>query len=136
MDQLLAICAGVALSAACGFRVFVPLLAMAVAVHTGHLSPGHGFEWIGGRPAIVRFRVAMVSEVLAYYIPWVDHSLDAVMTPAAVAAGTVLTAAVLPSDVLPPAVKWAAAIVAGGGAAGTVQAGTVVVRGAYGLTTA
>jgi hypothetical protein len=35
------------LSAACGFRVFVPLLVMNLAVLTGHLHLSPGFEWIG-----------------------------------------------------------------------------------------
>ncbi len=31
MEVLLSICLGIGLSAACGFRVFVPLLAMSIA---------------------------------------------------------------------------------------------------------
>jgi hypothetical protein len=41
---------------------------------------------------MVAFATATIFEVLGYYIPWVDHLLDIVATPAAVIAGTVATA--------------------------------------------
>ncbi|MET0866618.1 MAG: DUF4126 domain-containing protein, partial [Pseudorhodoplanes sp.] len=51
---------------------------------------------------------------------------DAVAAPAAVVAGTILSAAVMTD--LPPALKWTAAIVAGGGAAGLTQSLTTILR--------
>jgi hypothetical protein len=137
MDAILAICAGVALAAACGFRVFLPLLGMSIAVATEWLQPGKGMEWIGSGPALIVLGVASAVEVAAYYIPVVDHFLDTIATPAAVAAGTVATGALMPfHDQFHPAVLWAAALIAGGGAAGAVQAGTVATRAISGATTA
>src|SRR5918993_243049 len=59
MDALLAICAGVALAAACGFRVFLPLLGLSVGVASGALKPGAGMAWVGSTPALIVLGVAM-----------------------------------------------------------------------------
>src|SRR6266404_3033095 len=104
METLLSICVGVGLSAACGFRVFVPLLVMSIAAASGHLTLAHGFEWIGSNPALVAFSVATVVEIAAYYIPWVDNLLDAIATPAAVIAGTLVTASMVTGT--SPFLKW------------------------------
>ena len=49
--------------------------------------------------------------MLAYYVPGVDNLLDAVATPAAFVAGTIVSAAVMTD--LPPMAKWMAAVIAG-----------------------
>jgi hypothetical protein len=126
METLLGIAVGIGLSAACGFRVFVPLLVMNLAALTGHLHLGRGFEWIGSYYATVAFATATIVEVLAYYIPWLDHVLDLIASPAAVIAGTVATASMV-MDVS-PFLKWTLAIIAGGGIAGIVQGTTVALR--------
>lgn len=133
METLLSICVGIGLSAACGFRVFVPLLVMNIATLSGHLTLAHGFEWIGSYPALVAFSVATCLEIAGYYIPWVDHLLDTIATPAAIIAGTIVTASMV-TDVS-PFLKWTLAVIAGGGAAGLVQGTTVLARGASTLTT-
>jgi hypothetical protein len=127
MEALLSIMVGVGLSAACGFRVFVPLLVVSVAQASGHLHLSEGFAWMGSPVAVTAFGVATVLEVAAYYIPGLDHFLDTVTTPAAVVAGTVITASFV-HDVS-PFMKWSMAAIAGGGAAGTVQVATVLTRG-------
>ncbi len=126
MELLLSICVGVGLSAACGFRVFVPLLVMSVAANAGHLHLAPSFAWIGSPAALVAFGLATALEVGGYYIPWLDHFLDTLATPAAVVAGTIVTASVV-TDVS-PFLKWTLAVIAGGGVAGGVQAGTVLAR--------
>src|ERR1051326_1644416 len=127
METLLCVCLGIGLSAACGFRVFVPMLVMSIAALSGHLHLAQGFTWIGTYPALITFSVATVLEVGGYYIPWRDHLLDTMATPAAIVAGTVATAAMVTD--MSPMMKWTLAIVAGGGAAGIVQSTTVVARG-------
>ena len=134
MELVFAICGGVALSAACGFRVFVPLLALGVAALTGVIDPTKNLEWVGTWPAVITFAVATLVEVAGYYVPWVDNALDAIATPAAVAAGTLATATTLPE--MNPAMKWTLALVAGGGAAGIIQTGTVFTRALSSATTA
>src|SRR6266567_1902562 len=133
METLLSICVGIGLSAACGFRVFVPLLVMSIAALSGHLTLAHGFEWIGSYPALVAFAVATCLEIAGYYIPWVDHLLDTVATPAAIIAGTLMTASLVTD--LSPFLKWTLAVIAGGGVAGMVQGTTVATRGVSSIGT-
>ena len=127
MELLLSVCIGLGLSAACGFRIFVPLLVTSIAAHSGHLNLASSFQWIGSPAALTAFSIATALEIGGYYIPWVDHFLDTVATPAAVVAGTVVTASMV-TDVS-PFLKWSLAVVAGGGVAGVVQATTVLARG-------
>ena len=115
METLLSICVGIGLAAACGFRVFVPLLLTSIAAMAGHVTLATHFQWIGTYPALITFSVATLLEVAGYYIPWVDHLLDTVATPAAIVAGTVLTASML-TDVS-PLLRWSLAVIAGGGSA-------------------
>jgi hypothetical protein len=128
METLLAVCIGIGLSAACGFRVFVPLLVMSIAANCGHLQLAAGFDWMASTPALVAFSVATGLEIAGYYIPWVDNLLDTIATPAAVVAGTIVTASVVTD--MSPLLKWTLAVIAGGGTAGLVQGATVLVRGA------
>ena len=133
MENFLALIIGIGLSAACGFRVFVPLLVMSIAAHTGHLHFAHNFHWIGSDVALATFSIATLIEIAGYYIPWLDHALDTIASPAAVIAGTIVTAAMI-SD-LTPFLKWTLAVIAGGGTAGLVQGATVFTRGASTATT-
>jgi hypothetical protein len=126
MDTLLSICIGIGLSAACGFRIFVPPLVMSMASLFGHLTLSPSFEWMGSYSALVVFAVATGIEIAAYYIPWVDNLLDTIATPMAIAAGTFVTASVIPEG--DPMLQWTVALIAGGGAAGTIQAFTGIGR--------
>ncbi len=78
METILGLCIGVGLSAACGFRVFVPLLVMSIATMMGWFEPSKGFEWLALPSVCLALGVATVCEVAAYYIPWVDNALDTV----------------------------------------------------------
>jgi hypothetical protein len=127
MELLLSVCIGLGLSAACGFRIFVPLLVTSIAANAGHLPLAPSFDWIGSPAALTAFGIATALEVGAYYVPWLDNFLDTVATPAAVVAGTMVTAS-MATDVS-PLLKWSLAVVAGGGIAGAVQATTVLARG-------
>src|SRR5919199_541692 len=117
MDTLLSICIGIGLSAACGFRIFVPPMVMSMAALFGHLKLSPNFEWMGTYPALIVFAVATCIEIAAYYIPFVDHLLDTIATPMAIAAGTVVTASLIPDT--DPMLQWTVALIAGGGSAGS-----------------
>ncbi len=136
MEILLGICLGIGLSAACGFRVFLPMLSMCIASKAGWLTLGEGFEWIGSWPALITFGVATAFEIGAYYVPWLDNLLDAITAPAAVIAGTIVAAAAFSDGQMNPLLLWAAALIAGGGTAAVVKGGTITVRGTSTLTTA
>ncbi|HEY4448318.1 MAG TPA: DUF4126 domain-containing protein [Steroidobacteraceae bacterium] len=133
-DLVLSIALGIGLAAAVGFRVFLPMLVMSVAAYSGHLTLSNGFAWLATPPALVMLSVAALLEILAYYIPGVDNLLDTIATPAALIAGTVVSAAVMTD--LPPIVKWTTAVIAGGGAAGLTQGLTSLLRAKSTLTTA
>jgi hypothetical protein len=125
---ILSVMAGVGLSAACGFRVFIPPLIIAIAAKAEHVNLGTEFAWMGSDIALVAFGLAAVLEVGAYYIPWLDNALDTIAAPVAVVAGTITSAAVFGD--MNPWLKWTLAAIAGGGAAGAVQITTTVTRGA------
>jgi Domain of unknown function (DUF4126) len=122
----LSIVLGVGLAAATGFRVFLPMLVVGVAAYTGHLPLDGGFAWLATPSALTMLSVAALAEILAYYVPAVDNLLDTLATPAALVAGTIVSAAVM-TDV-PPMVKWTAAVIAGGGVAGLTQGVTALLR--------
>jgi len=125
-DLALSIVLGIALAAAAGFRVFLPMLIVSGAAYTGHLQLDSNFAWLGTPSALIMLSVAALAEVLAYYVPVVDNLLDALATPAALIAGTIVSAAVM-TDVA-PMVKWTAAVIAGGGIAGLTQGLTGILR--------
>ena len=124
---------GIGLAAATGFRVFLPLLVAGLAAHYGHLPLSEHFEWLGSTPALVTLGTAAAAEVLAYYVPGVDHALDVIASPAALIAGIVASAAVMTD--LPPGILWPVAIIGGGGIATLTKGGTALVRAKSGLMT-
>ena len=134
METLLSVCLGVALSAACGLRVFLPLFALSLASRLGVVEVTGSFAWLSSTGALWTFGVALALEVAAYYVPWLDNLLDAAAAPMAIGAGVLTSAAVL-SDVS-PIVRWTVAIVAGGGAAAGMQGLTTVARAFTSFATA
>ena len=128
METLLSILVGIGLSAACGFRVFIPPLIISIAAAAGHLNLAGEFVWLSSTPALIALSIAAGLEIAAYYVPWLDNLLDTIATPAAVVAGTMVTASMV-TDVS-PFLKWTLALIAGGGAAAAVQGVTVIARGA------
>jgi hypothetical protein len=125
-DLPLSIALGIGLAAATGFRVFLPMLIVSGAAYTGHLPLTENFAWLGTSTALTMLGVAALVEIIAYYVPGIDNLLDTLATPAALVAGTVVSAAVM-TDVS-PMVKWTAAVIAGGGVAGLTQGAAALVR--------
>jgi len=133
MEYILSIAAGLGLSAATGFRVFVPFLVLSLAANAGYLEPSAGFTWLGTPMALIALAIATALEIGAYYVPWLDNLLDTIAIPAAAVAGT-LAAATMFGD-MSPAMRWFLAAIAGGGVATAVQSGTVFVRATSSVTT-
>ena len=130
---------GIALSATCGFRVFVPLLAVNIGTRAldadGQplIELAGGFDWLSSDIALMVFLVATLFEIGGYYIPWIDNLLDTIASPASIVAGTVITASFVTG--MDPWLQWLLGVIAGGGAAGAVQATTVVARAGSTVTT-
>ncbi|MBC6490039.1 DUF4126 domain-containing protein [Flavihumibacter stibioxidans] len=119
---------GIALSACCGFRVFIPLLAASIGAYFKWIPVNAGMEWLGTLPAIISFATAAILEIAGYYIAFVDNILDTLATPLAMVAGSVVAASFLPTGEWDPLLRWTLGIIAGGGAAGTIQLGTGFLR--------
>ena len=116
MEIIIALCLGITLSAACGFRVFLPPLVMSLGAIYGHIPLSSGFEWLGTTEAAIALSIATIVEVGAYYIPFLDNFLDTVQVPIAVGIGTIITAATMGHT--DPVLQWTLAVIAGGGTAG------------------
>jgi hypothetical protein len=111
--------AGICLSAACGFRTFVPLLCIALASHYGVMSLDAQYAWLATTTGMIALGSAAVLEVAGYYVPLVDHALDVIATPLA------MFTAIGGHHGVP---GWLLALVLGGGMSGAVQLTTVKAR--------
>ena len=131
MEWIFAISVGLGLSAACGFRVFVPPFVAGLASRLGHLELAENFVWMSGDVILIVLGAAILIEALAFCLPLVSHFLDAIAIPVAVIAGTLLTASMV-SD-MSPWLHWSCAVIGGGGVAGVVKANMTVIRGAAGM---
>jgi hypothetical protein len=125
-ESLLSIGVGLALAAAAGFRVFVPLLALSLAAQAGWVALSPSFAWLATTPATVALATATILEIAAYYVPFFDNLLDTLAAPLAVVAGIVASASLLTD--LPPWLQYSIAIIGAGGTAGLVHASTSLVR--------
>lgn len=127
-SSITAIALGIALSACCGFRIFIPLLAGSIAAYNHWFPVPVDMQWIGSLPALICFATAALLEIAAYYFPFVDNILDTIATPTAAVAGTVMAASFLPMGDFDPMLRWVMAVITGGAAAGTIQTGTGLLR--------
>lgn len=110
----------------------MPLLALSLAASRGYVQLADGWGWLGSWGATLSLSTATVLEVAPYTVPWLDHALDVVATPAAVFAGMLAFASVLVD--LPPMLKWSIVII-GGGVAGLTQGASVLARVKSGIFT-
>lgn len=129
INNLISLMLGITLSAACGFRVFVPFLILsAVGVLGGEtLTLPSGFEWLDTNEALLMFAIASGLEIFAYYIPWLDNLLDTLATPLAATAGAIITSASIPEE-MNPLIEWSLAIIGGGGSATLIKGFTTIFR--------
>ena len=133
MEIILSIFLGIGLSAACGFRIFIPLLIMSISSFTGYLSLSESFDWIGTLPALIAFSLATAFEIAAYYIPWLDNLLDAISFPTAFIAGILVSVSAMAE--LDPLLSWSVGVIAGGGSAVTINGMTSLIRAASSVAT-
>jgi hypothetical protein len=124
---------GVALAAACGLRIFLPLTVASAAALLGWVHLTGDLAWLGSGAALTAFGVATLVEVAAYHVPWLDNLLDHLGAPVAVLAGTLLAASLLPTG--DPLLRWVVAATAGGGAAGSVHVSLALLRQLSSLAT-
>lgn len=133
MEAVMGVLLGIGLGAACGFRIFVPLLVASIAIHGGFLTVTPEFAWLGGTPALITLSIATLLEIAGYYLPVIDNTLDVLGAPVAVIAGTILAAGFIGH--MDPMLQWGLAAIAGGGAAGVIHGGMAAIRAAASATT-
>ena len=107
ISGLVAVSLGLGLSAASGFRVFLPPMLLSGAINFGLMDPSGHLAMLDGWGAFSLLLIAVVLEIGSYLIPWVDNLLDVVASPAAVVAGIALMGTVLGSETnFDPIVQW------------------------------
>lgn len=124
---------GIGLAAASGFRVFLPMFAVSLASYMGWIPMNEHFQWLAGLPTLITTGIATIVEILAYYIPYVDHLLDTISIPLATIAGSIMFASQFTDLGTFP--TWALALIAGGGTAATISSGFAGTRAASTATT-
>lgn len=124
---------GIGLAAASGFRVFLPMFAVSLASYMGWIPMNEHFQWLAGLPTLITTGIATIVEVLAYYIPYVDHLLDTISIPLATIAGSIMFASQFTDLGTFP--TWALALIAGGGTAAAISSGFAGTRAASTATT-
>lgn len=124
---------GIGLAAATGFRIFLPMYAVSLASYMGWIPQNENFQWLSGLPTLIATGIAMIVEILAYYIPFVDHLLDTISIPLATVAGSVMFASQFTELGTFP--QWALALIAGGGTAAAISSGFAGTRAASTATT-
>jgi len=137
MELFLAFSLGLGLAAASGFRVFLPPFLYGLAIRFDYTPldiPVQGAsEWMSSDVGLILLGSAMVLEILAYYIPWLDNLMDTIASPAAMISGIVMLSSTLVET--DPFVQWSLSIIIGGGVSGTIQIGTVSIRALSTMTT-
>jgi len=134
-STLLSLFLGIGLAAASGFRVFLPLFVLSLAAKlTGnYIDLDESLQWVGSWPALITLGVAMIVEIGAYYVPFIDNMLDTISVPLAGIAGTFAVGATLVD--MNEVATWALAIIAGGGTAAAISSTTATARAISTTTT-
>lgn len=126
MEDIFAFAVAIGLSAACGFRVFVPPMILSGAALFGETDLPSRLLWLEDPFVFGVLAIAVFVEIAGYYIPWVDNALDMLAGPASIIAGTLISRAYIGgSDEF---LYWVLAAIVGGGSAGSMQMLTTVTR--------
>ena len=115
------------LSAACGFRIFIPPLTYGLLYKADLVQLGEGWDWVGNDWVIAVLALAALIEIIGNLVPWIDNLLDVLATPTAIFAGTTLSAVSLSE--IDPGLKWILSVMSGVLITGGFQLTTVTLRG-------
>tara|TARA_Y100001933_G_C18728833_1_gene450738 strand:+ start:78 stop:665 length:588 start_codon:yes stop_codon:yes gene_type:complete len=131
---LVSIFLAIGLSAACGFRIFIPPLLYGVLYKAELVQLDTSWNWIGNDWVISVLFLAAIIEIFGNLIPWVDNLLDILATPTSIMAGTILSASCL-SD-FSPGLQWILSVTSGVLITGGFQLTTISLRGMSSVFTA
>ena len=124
---LISIFLAIGLSAACGFRVFIPPLTYGLLYKAELVQLDTSWNWIGNDWVVAVLFLAAIIEIFGNLIPWVDNLLDILATPTSIMAGTILSASCL-SDIS-PGLQWILSVTSGVLITGGFQLTTISIRG-------
>ena len=124
---IISIFLAIGLSAACGFRIFIPPLSYGLLYRADLVQLEEGWNWIGNEWVLAVLALASIVEICANLIPWLDNLLDVLATPTSIAAGTVLSSSCLVS--FDPGLQWMLSVMSGVLITGGFQFATVGIRG-------
>ena len=124
---LISIFLAIGLSAACGFRVFIPPLTYGLLYKAELVQLDTSWNWIGNDWVVAVLFLAAIIEIFGNLIPWVDNLLDILATPTSIMAGTILSASCL-SDIS-PGLQWILSVANGVLITGGFQLTTISLRG-------
>lgn len=124
---LVSIFLAIGLSAACGFRIFIPPLTYGLLYKAELVQLDTSWNWIGNDWVVVVLFLAAIIEIFGNLIPWVDNLLDILATPTSIMAGTILSASCL-SD-FSPGLQWILSVTSGVLITGGFQLTTISLRG-------
>jgi len=117
----------IGLSAACGFRIFIPPLTYGLLYKAELVQLDTSWNWIGNDWVVAVLFIAAIIEIFGNLIPWVDNLLDILATPTSIMAGTILSASCL-SD-FSPGLQWILSVISGVLITGGFQLTTISLRG-------
>lgn len=117
---------GVGLSAASGFRIFMPFFILSIYSFLGIDILNSGLFIFSSNSFLIIFLILSVAEVILYYNPWIDNLLDLITTPASIFSGTILTYVLMSDTEI--FIRLPVSIIIGGGAALNIQLLTVKAR--------
>lgn len=126
MDLYLKILVGVGLSAASGFRIFMPFFILSIYSFLGIDILNSGLFIFSSNSFLIIFLILSVADVILYYNPWIDNLLDLITTPASIFSGTILTYVLMSDTEI--FIRLPVSIIIGGGAALNIQLLTVKAR--------
>lgn len=109
------------------------MFAVSLASYLGWIPMNESFQWLAGLPVLITTAIATIVEIMAYYIPFIDHLLDTISVPLATVAGSVMFASQFTDMGTFP--QWALALIAGGGTAAAISSGFAGTRVASTATT-
>ena len=111
--------AGFGLAAATGLRAFLPPLLVGLLARLDVVPLRPGTAWLESTPALVIFGTAVVLELLADKIPWVDHALDVAAIVVKPTAATLVVVATVTD--MSPLTATIVGLLLGGTVAGSVH---------------
>jgi len=134
LPYLISLFIGIGLATATGFRVFLPIFFLSLGTYLKIVPLDAEYAWIGTLPAVIATGIATITEIIAYYIPFVDNLLDSITVPLATIAGSILFASQFTE--VNNWIQWSLALIAGGGTAATISSVLAGTRAASSGTTA